>query len=90
MFKALAHYSILNKIELSGYRVGQVRIIFKLSKTALKAVFPIDTTNRPPPSHLAYVEWFTLFEKAPGGNHLMYHVKCSFAPGRNGGEQMFS
>ena len=51
--------------------------MFKLSAKAFEMMFPIKV---PCPSHLAYIEWFTPFERAPGNNHLMHLVKCSLSP----------
>ncbi|KAI0039909.1 hypothetical protein FA95DRAFT_1577295 [Auriscalpium vulgare] len=57
-----------------GYRVVQVRIVFKLSKTAALSAFPNATPARPPPEHLAYVEWFSRFPNVADANHAMYRV----------------
>ncbi|KAJ7212297.1 hypothetical protein GGX14DRAFT_534532 [Mycena pura] len=53
-----------------GYRVGQVRVVFTLSKSTLDYIFP----NARLPKYLAYNEWFSNFSNAPQPNHGMYHI----------------
>ncbi|KAH9838221.1 uncharacterized protein C8Q71DRAFT_704950, partial [Rhodofomes roseus] len=57
-----------------GYRVGQVRVIFSLSKKAHQMVFKDDPDA---PSHLVYLEWFSRFKPQPEANHLFYRVQRS-------------
>ena len=53
-----------------AYRVGRIRVIFKLPKAAQQQLLP-DVIA---PGHLAYIEWFTAFtERDPV--HGMYTVK---------------
>lgn len=44
-----------------GFCVGQVRCIFSLPPAAVKMLFPAGF----PHQHLAYIEWFTPFSRAP-------------------------
>ncbi|KAH7903051.1 hypothetical protein BJ138DRAFT_1108007 [Hygrophoropsis aurantiaca] len=57
---------------LQGTRVGQVRVIFSLPKSAIERFF---TPSHPPPRHLAYTEWFSKFAMTPERNTGMYKVK---------------
>ncbi len=56
-----------------GWCAGQVRCIFSLPKEALKRWFPAgDFAHK----HLAFVEWYTPFAKAPiDANSQMYRIK---------------
>ncbi|KAK7689551.1 hypothetical protein QCA50_007343 [Cerrena zonata] len=56
---------------VQGYRVAQVEVIFSLSKASISASFPPSIQV---PQYLAYVEWFTLFPKAPEDDHLLYYI----------------
>ncbi|TFY54970.1 hypothetical protein EVJ58_g8548 [Rhodofomes roseus] len=59
---------------VAGYRVGQVRTIFSLSKKARKIVFKDDPDA---PEHFVYLEWFSRFKPRPEANNLFYMVKRS-------------
>jgi hypothetical protein len=49
-----------------------VKVIFSLPPEVVARLFG---PNEPPPPYLAYVEWFTPFEKNPQSNHMLYRVK---------------
>ncbi|KAI0058305.1 hypothetical protein BV25DRAFT_1919501 [Artomyces pyxidatus] len=60
---------------VKGQRVGQVRMVFRLSETASEHTFDPEVTA---PDHLAYVEWFTKFKPAPEDNHEMYRIARAY------------
>ncbi|KAI1783920.1 hypothetical protein LXA43DRAFT_976942 [Ganoderma leucocontextum] len=64
---------------IKGYRVAQVRVVFRIPLTALPVLFP--QSARPWPRFLAYVEWFSPFPSAPCDNHGLYKIRRSL---RNG------
>ena len=70
-------------IGLQGHRVGQVKVIFALTPTAIKSTFP---PNSPPPQYLAYVEWFSAFENNPLADHQFYQIEKLF----NGNDRLAS
>ncbi|KAH9164725.1 hypothetical protein EDB89DRAFT_2116221 [Lactarius sanguifluus] len=54
---------------------AQVRVVFQLPNKAIPEVFPsLDTAANAPPTHLAYVEWFSPIPARPNANQLMYRV----------------
>ncbi|KAH9829603.1 uncharacterized protein C8Q71DRAFT_718104 [Rhodofomes roseus] len=57
-----------------GYRVGQVRTVFSLSKKAHQNVFQ---DHPDAPSHFVYLEWFSRFKPRPEPNHLFYRIQRS-------------
>ncbi|KAJ7588269.1 hypothetical protein C8J56DRAFT_1004496 [Mycena floridula] len=63
---------------ITGYRIGQVRVMFSIPKKALPVLFHPGTR---PPQHLAYIEWFSPFPERPGAHHLLYKVSRSRAAG---------
>ena len=56
-----------------GYRVGRLKLIFKLPKAACRELFPDVIT----PGPLAYIEWFTDFGQ-PNATHGLYEVRPSY------------
>lgn len=57
---------------MAGYRVGRIRLIFKLPSKACQEHLPGIAT----PGHLAYIEWFTAF-LSPNSTSGMYKIeKC--------------
>ncbi|KAH9846211.1 hypothetical protein C2E23DRAFT_602675 [Lenzites betulinus] len=57
---------------IRGFRVAQVRIVFKIPQANLISLFPrLDASSRPD-GHLAYVEWFTPSSPSAHPNHGLY------------------
>jgi hypothetical protein len=65
-----------------GYRVAQVRVIFRLLPKASAILFPTHSPNVVP-KHLAYVEWFSQFTRNPDNNHGMYKITRSLKDGEH-------
>lgn len=61
----------------TGYRVGQVRVVFTLPRRGIPNLFPPGVVV---PQHLAYIEWFTAFPSTPEPNHGMYKISRCLAP----------
>ncbi|EIM79496.1 uncharacterized protein STEHIDRAFT_69427 [Stereum hirsutum FP-91666 SS1] len=61
---------------VKGYRVAQLRAVFRIPDRVLDELFPAT----PPPRHLAYVEWFKPFTTV-NGNHRMYKVSRAIQNG---------
>ncbi|KAI0819217.1 hypothetical protein BC628DRAFT_1088675 [Trametes gibbosa] len=63
----------------SGYRVAQVRVVFKFPDSAMSTLFPNRAVVRP--DHLAYVEWVTAFPSTPHPDHGLYKISRSLRRG---------
>jgi hypothetical protein len=68
-----------NYITLSGWRVAQICVIFRLSPRAEQAL--LGHNSKESPGHLAYVKWFTPFPSRPDPNSGMYKVSHSYKDG---------
>ena len=69
-YKATARLTV--NLQHLGFRVAQVRVIFKIPNRAMAHLFPTLAVHEYP-THLAYVEWFTKFT-TPGSDHGMYKI----------------
>lgn len=67
-----------------GYRVAQVRVVFRIPEKASNELFRAD---KDPPRHLAYVEWFSNFRNNPDVNSMMYEISRSYI---GDGKRLFS
>ncbi|KAF8257683.1 hypothetical protein EI94DRAFT_1774385 [Lactarius quietus] len=55
-----------------GLRITQVRVIFQLPSKLTPLIFP--SSEATPPTHLAYVEWFSPIPTSPDSNSKLYRV----------------
>lgn len=67
-----------------GYRVAQVRVVFRIPEKASNELFRADKDL---PRHLAYVEWFSNFGNNPDVNHRMYGLSRAYM---GNGKRLFS
>lgn len=58
-------------IILTGYRIGRVRVVFRLPENALQSLFQ---TGSQVPKHLVYVEWYTAFAQEPDPDSLLFKI----------------
>ncbi|KAH9021271.1 hypothetical protein EDB84DRAFT_1275071 [Lactarius hengduanensis] len=66
-----------------GLRIAQVRVVFQLPNKVLPQLFPsTDVGPGPPPTHLAYVEWFSTIPTTPDSNSRLYRVSRLTRNGR--------
>ena len=63
-----------------GLRIAQVRVVFQLPNKVIPQVFLSQDTI--PPTHLAYVEWFSPIPSTPDSNSLLYKVSRLVQNGR--------
>ncbi|KAH8979694.1 hypothetical protein EDB83DRAFT_2242602 [Lactarius deliciosus] len=63
-----------------GLRIAQVRVVFQLPNKVLSQLFP--STDVAPPTHLAYVEWFSPIPTTPDSNSRLFKVSRLTRNGR--------
>ncbi|KAH8997704.1 hypothetical protein EDB86DRAFT_2803420 [Lactarius hatsudake] len=63
-----------------GLRIAQVRVVFQLPSKVLPQLFP--SAEVAPPTHLAYVEWFSPIPTTPDSNSCLYRVSKLARNGR--------
>ncbi|KAH9032385.1 hypothetical protein EDB83DRAFT_2525578 [Lactarius deliciosus] len=63
-----------------GLRIAQVRVVFQLPNKVLPQLFP--SADISPPTHLAYVEWFSPIPTTPDSNSRLYRVSRLTRNGR--------
>ena len=73
-------------MNLTGYRIGQIHVIFSLPANAIKQLYPHAQGDNIPSVHLAYVEWFTALLAKPEPYHGLYKIRQS----SNNGEWLAS
>ncbi len=62
-----------------GYRVAQVRVVFKIPERGMAELFPLMMPDRRL-KHLAYVEWFTPLT-TPHRDHGLYRITQALRQG---------
>ena len=75
-----SHYCCDPTNDLSDLRITQVRVVFQLPNKVIPQLFP--SSDATPPSHLAYVEWFTPIPTAPEGDSGLYKISRMVRNGR--------
>ncbi|KAH9040246.1 hypothetical protein EDB84DRAFT_1647334 [Lactarius hengduanensis] len=63
-----------------GLRIAQVHVVFQLPNKVLPQLFP--STDVAPPTHLAYVEWFSTIPTTLDNNSRLYRVSRLTRNGR--------
>jgi hypothetical protein len=77
MFVSCDYWDLINWH--TGHRIAQVRMVFQIPQRYVKEIL---STDAMPPTHLAYVEWFTPLPVVPEPKHLMYKVSRMMSHGR--------
>jgi hypothetical protein len=67
-----------NIIAATGYRIGQIRLVFLLPDKVIAKLLPPHII---PPKYLAYVKWLSSFPRVLDPNHLLYKIKHSMKDG---------
>lgn len=62
-----------------GFRIVQVRVVFKMHERSMAELFPLVTPDCCP-KHLAYVEWFTPLT-TPHRDHGLYKISRALRQG---------
>jgi Plavaka transposase len=63
---------------VAGQRVAQVRVVFQIPTRAASDLF----TQPDPPTHLAYIEWFSPFPSEPDHRHSMHRITRTYKENR--------
>ena len=74
------HRCGLSNYHLGGLRIAQVHVVFQLPNKIVPQVFP--SQDATPPTHLAYVKWFSPIPTTPDSNSLLYKVSRLVQNGR--------
>ena len=70
--------NVMKLIRLLGNRIAQVRVVFQISSRAAQDIF---CSPDAPPTHLAYVQWFSPLSAVPDVNSGMYKITKLFKAG---------
>ena len=70
--------NMMKLIRLLGHRIAQVRAIFQVLSREAQDIFH---SSGAPPTHLAYVQWFSLLSAVPDVNSGMYKITKLFKVG---------
>ncbi|KAJ4471515.1 hypothetical protein J3R30DRAFT_3380347 [Lentinula aciculospora] len=68
----LLFLGISNSKRYLDTRIGRVKVVFSIPQSKWDTLFP---PHCPPPTHLAYVEWFSKFGNRQEAHSGLYRVK---------------